>query len=454
MVENLISLAYGASSMLVVLGIMIVIHELGHHLVAKFFGVRVEVFSVGFGKRLWGFRKGDTDYRISALPFGGYVKMAGENPMDQKTGDPAEFASHPRWQRILIAVAGPAMNIFLAIALVTGIYMVHYERDVSASRPAIVGDVDPDGPAKAAGIKSGDRIIRVGDVQNPLWQDMQEALIRSKIAAGEPLDLSVQRGAEIISIKLTPQVRSPQELDYLGIVPDDPIVVTKVAPGSPAAQAGLLEDDEFMAINGQTMRSMFGVRAFVQQNRDAPINVQVRRNGQLLTLNVKPEQIVEAGGKTDYRIGFGSEPKRHTVVEALSFSQAFSKSLEWNKRYSLLIGELLQKMVQRKVSLKQVDGPIGIGRATGDAVRQPGWIPILMITAMISLNLGIFNLLPIPILDGGLILMLAIESVIRRDIDQRIKERVYQTAFVFLILFAVMVIFNDVNKIFVRPPGS
>ncbi len=432
------------SSMLVVLGIMIVIHELGHHLVAKFFGVRVEVFSVGFGKRLWGFRKGDTDYRISALPFGGYVKMAGENPMDQKTGDPAEFSSHPRWQRVLIALAGPAMNIILAIVLITGIYMVHYEHDASAEKPAVIGYVDPDGPAKQAGIQGGDRLIRIGDVQNPLWQDVQDALIRAKLAPGKPLDLTVQRGSEVINTQLTPATRGQQELDYLGIVPDEPIIVTTVVPDMPAARAGLQEKDEILSVNAQNMRSMFAVRAFMKTNGGEPIQVKVQRSGQQLDLTIKPEPMEVETGEKEFRMGFSS---RLVHADQLPFPQAFVKSLEWNKRYSLLIGDLLQKMVQRKVSLKQVDGPIGIGKATGDAVRQPGWVPILMLMAAISLNLGIFNLLPIPILDGGLILMLAIESVIRRDIDQRIKERVYQTAFVFLVLFAAMVIFNDVSKL-------
>ena len=432
------------ASMLVVLGIMIVIHELGHHLVAKFFGVRVEVFSVGFGKRLWGFRKGDTDYRISALPFGGYVKMAGENPMDQKTGDPAEFSSHPRWQRVLIALAGPAMNIILAIALITGIYMVHYEHDASAEKPAVIGYVDPAGPAHQAGIQAGDRIIRLGDVQNPLWQDVQDALIRAKLAPGKPLELALQRGPELINTQLMPAIRGQQELDYLGIVPDEPIIVTSILPELPAARAGLKEKDEILSVNGQPVRSMFAIRAFMKTNGAEPVLVKLQRKGQPLELTIKPEPVEVAPGEKEFRMGFTS---RLVHADPLPFPQAFQKSLEWNKRYSLLIGDLLQKMVQRKVSLKQVDGPIGIGKATGDAVRQPGWIPILMLMAAISLNLGIFNLLPIPILDGGLIVMLTIESIIRRDIDQRIKERVYQTAFVFLVLFAAMVIFNDVNKL-------
>src|SRR6267154_6253562 len=156
----------------VVLGFMILIHEFGHYAAAKLFKVRVEVFSIGFGKRLFGFRRGETDYRIAAIPLGGYVKMSGENPMDERTGDPGEFLSHPRWQRFVIALAGPFMNIMLAVALLTGVYMVHYEYPAVLDEPAVVGWVNPNTPAEKAGIQIGDRIVRVDDIQNPNWEQL------------------------------------------------------------------------------------------------------------------------------------------------------------------------------------------------------------------------------------------------------------------------------------------
>src|SRR5580704_18978109 len=159
-------------SMAVVLGIMILVHEFGHYAAAKFFGVRVDVFSIGFGKRLAGFKRGYTDYRISALPLGGYVKMAGENPLESRSGAPDEFMSHPRWQRFVIALAGPAMNILLAIALLTGVFMVHYERPEFFDQPAVVGWVLENSPAEKAGIQSGDRIVRIDGTQNPTWEDV------------------------------------------------------------------------------------------------------------------------------------------------------------------------------------------------------------------------------------------------------------------------------------------
>src|SRR5579872_5310462 len=184
-----------------VLGVMILVHEFGHYAVAKLCGVRVDVFSLGFGKRLIGFRRGDTDYRISALPLGGYVKMAGENPMETRTGDPAEFMSHPRWQRLLIAVAGPAMNIFLAIGIVTGVFMVHYSHDWYLDQPTRVGWVDENSPAAHAGIKAGDVIVQLDGLTNPLWEDTRAKIA---ISPAQPLPVVLKRGDQTLNVTLTP----------------------------------------------------------------------------------------------------------------------------------------------------------------------------------------------------------------------------------------------------------
>ena len=426
-------------SMAVVLGIMIFVHELGHFAAAKWFGVRVDVFSIGFGKRLAGFRRGETDYRISALPLGGYVKMAGENPLESRSGAPEEFMSHPRWQRFVIALAGPAMNIILAVTLLTGIFMVHYEHPVFLSQPAVIGWVLEKSPAAKAGIEQGDRIVRIDGEQNPTWEDVMWKVIASP---KQPVDVAIQRGNQILEKEIQPQLDGAEQYGYMGWVPDQPITVTELKKGMPAAKAGLQLGDDITAINGQPMRSLFDVIHYLQKNGDRPVDVTAVRNGQQLHLTMTPVQ-TEEGGQKSYRLGFTSEPVR---VDKLPFAQALNRSLEENRKYSLLIVDLVQKMVQRKVSIKQMEGPIGIARASGDAARQPGWTPLLQLMAMISLNLGIFNLLPIPILDGGIILLLIIEAIIRRDISMRIKERIYQTAFVFLLLFFVVVIYNDLMK--------
>src|SRR5208337_1833622 len=426
-------------SMAVVLGVMVFVHELGHFAAAKWFGVGVDVFSIGFGKRLIGFRRGDTDYRISALLLGGYVKMAGENPLESRSGAPDEFMSHPRWQRFVIAIAGPAMNIILAVVLLTGVFMVHYEHPVFLDEPAVVGWVQENSPAGKAGIEQGDRIVRIDGVQNPTWEDV---MLKVMINSRQPLDVAIQRGNQVFEKQVQPQTDASDQNGIVGWLPDQPITVTELDPDMPAAKSGLKVGDDIVAVNGTPMRSLFSVIHLLQQNGSKPVDVSLVRGGQKLNLQVTPV-LTEDNGQKTYRLGFRSE---HVRVDKLPFAQALNRSLEENKKYSLLIVDLVQKMLQRKVSIKQMEGPIGIARASGDAARQPGWTPLLGLMAMISLNLGVFNLLPIPILDGGRLLELIIESVMRRDISIRIKERIYQTALVFILLFFVVVIYNDLLK--------
>jgi regulator of sigma E protease len=428
------------ASMAFVLGIMIVIHELGHHLVAKFFGVRVETFSVGFGKRLFGFRMGDTDYRLSALPFGGYVKMAGENPMEQRTGDPGEFMSHPRWQRILIAIAGPAMNIVLAIGLLTAVFMVKYEHLVWADKPAKVSYVEKDSPAARAGIQAGDLITRIADVDNPTWEDVG---IATMLSTREPVSVILQRDGKLITTTLKPEPTGPNELGFTGMTAEQPIIVSTIDTEMPLYRAGVRAGDEITAINGIHFKSIPSIQDFLSQNNGAPVELTVLRAGKEFKTKLTPI-MSDLNGSKRYRLGFSSVP---TEEQKLPFAQALNRSIEQNKKFSFLIIELVQKMAARKVSMKQIDGPIRIAQVAGEAAREQGWTPLMNLMAAISLNLGIFNLFPIPILDGGLILLTLIESVIRRDIDQRVKERIYQTAFVFLVLFAVAVVYNDVSKL-------
>ena len=427
--------------MAIVLGIMILVHEFGHYAAAKLCGVRVEVFSIGFGKRMVGFRRGDTDYRISALPLGGYVKMAGENPLESRSGAPDEFMSHPRWQRFLIAIAGPAMNILLAIGLLTGVYMVHYEHPVYLDQPAVIGWVLENSPAAKAGIEAGDRITRIEGVQNPSWEDV---LLKTAVETKEPISVAVQRGNQVLEKQVVPdpQASDPEQYRTIGWVQDEPITVTELEPKMPAAKAGIQLGDQIVAINGISVRSLFSVIKHLQDSGDKPVEITAVRNGQELHFTATPV-MTDEGGQKRFRLGFQSEPVR---VDKLPFAQALDRSITENKKYSLLILTLMHKMVERQTSIKQMEGPIGIARASGQAARQPGWTPLLSLMAGISLNLGIFNLLPIPILDGGMILMLIIESLIRRDINIRVKERIYQTAFVFLVLFAVVVIYNDIMK--------
>ena len=323
-------------------------------LAAKWFGVRVDVFSIGFGKRLVGFRRGETDYRISALPLGGYVKMAGENPLESRTGAPDEFMSHPRWQRFVIAIAGPAMNIILAVALLTGVFMVHYEHPVFLDQPAVIGWVVENSPAAKAGIEQGDRIVRIDGEQNPTWEDV---MLKVMISPKQPVDVAIQRGNQILEKQIQPQADGAEQYGNVGWVPDQPITVTELEPDMPAAKAGLKLGDDIVAINGLPMRSLFDVIHYLQQNGSKPVDVTAVRNGQQLHLTVTPVQT--GRGRPEELIAWASGPSR-SHVDKLPFAQALNRSLEENKKYSLLIVDLVRKMVERKVSIKQMEGPIGI----------------------------------------------------------------------------------------------
>jgi regulator of sigma E protease len=419
-----------------VLGFMILIHEFGHYAVAKWLGVRVEQFAIGFGKRLIGFRKGETDYRINALPLGGYVKMSGENPMDECTGDPREFLSHSRWHRFLIAIAGPTMNVVLAIVLLTAVYMVHYEYPAVYDEPTVIGWVLKDSAAAKAGFQIGDHITRIDGVQNPTWEqvDLKEAL-----SPGQPLAVQLDRNGQTIDKTVVPEAAGVDQIGFAGWAPkEQKVVITDLQPDMPAEKAGLKEGDQIIALDGKPLPAIQAMIESMEVSKDKPVTLTILRDGQQKQFTVQPVLVEKR-----YRIGVGSTQMK---VKTLPFAESLSLSLHENRQNAMLILELVKKMAERKISMKSIEGPIRIGQAAGEAARRKGWTPLMELTAAISLNLGIFNLLPIPILDGGVILFLLIEGLMRRDISLTIKERVYQAAFVFLVLFAVMVIYNDLMK--------
>jgi regulator of sigma E protease len=420
----------------VILGFMILIHEFGHYAVAKLLGVRVEVFSIGFGKRLIGFRKGETDYRIAAIPLGGYVKMSGENPMDQRTDDPAEFMNHPRWHRFLIAIAGPAMNIALSIGLLAGVYKFHYEYPAYFDSPTTIGWISKDSAAEKGGLQVGDRIVKIDGIQNPGWEQIE---MREALSPSQPLEVAVERNGQIIDKTIVPDTSEPDKIGVAGwAAKQDKLIVTDVTPDKPAEKAGIKEGDEILTLDGKPLTAIGAMVESLKVTQDKPIALTVLRDGQQKTFTIQP--VLD---EKHYRIGIASIV---TKTKALSTSDAFNLSIEQNKKYASLILELVKKMVSGKMSVKSIEGPIRIGQAAGEAAQRKGWTPLLGLTAAISLNLGVFNLLPIPILDGGVIMLLFIEGLMRRDISMAIKERVYQVAFVFLVLFAAMVIFNDLAK--------
>jgi regulator of sigma E protease len=423
------------ASVAFVLGVLVFVHEFGHYAVAKLCGVRVETFSLGFGKRLWGFRRGETDYRISLLPLGGYVKMAGENPMEARTGDPGEFTSHPRWQRFLIAIAGPVMNILLALVVLSAVYTFHHEFPAVAKSPVDVIYVNPGSPAEKADIRRGDRIVKVENIQNPTWEQL---LIRMEINPNQRVPVTLIRDGRPIDVTVIPEVYGANKMGDAGLEP--PVVAGMVEAGSPAEKAGIRAGDLLLMVDGKPIRGLRDLSEALDKTQSKPVQLSVRQHDQEHTVSVTPQLLDTPGSGKRYRIGINV-----MQVEQLPFPVAAREATAELKSNSLLVFELLGKLLEHKNSIQQVSSPVGIAVATGEAAMRGPW-DLMVVMALISLQLALFNLLPIPILDGGLMLMLLIEGVIRRDIKQEIKERVYQAAFVVLMLFAAVVIFNDVVK--------
>ena len=309
-----------------------------------------------------------------------------------------------------------------------------------------MGWVNAKSPAEKAGIQIGDQIVRIDDVSNPTWEQIE---VKDALSPNQALKFAIERDGKTIDKELTPEPAGTHQYGIVGWLPKVPnVVLTSIEPGMPAKQAGMKLGDIILTVNGQPIPHIEALVEMLSRTKDQPLEIVALRkvgdSDQKLTFNIKPVLAPSAySGESVYRIGIASNP---TKVVKLSFAQSFQRSLDDNKKSSFLILELLRKMAERKVSMRQVDGPIGIGTAVGEAAREKGWSPLLLITAAISLNLGIMNLLPIPILDGGVILLLFIESLMQKDISLPIKERIYQAAFVFLVLFAVMVIYNDIVK--------
>lgn len=436
---------YGILVGIFALGLMVLAHEWGHFIVAKLLGVRVDVFSIGFGPRLFGWRRGNTDYRVSVLPLGGYVRMAGDNPSEEREGAPDEFLSQPRWSRALIVLAGPATNVVLAVLLLAGLYGVRFEKPAFLDEPARLNGVVADSPAARAGLQAGDAIVEIADVRNPTWEKVQ---VETLLGGKEALTVTVRRGEEEFTRTLQPELQGPRETAFVGWYPYDPVVATNVDPELPAAHAGMKEGDEIVAVEGAPTSEIgpAGLVERVQESKGATLTFALRRDGQPFELAIAPEQRTWQG-QTGYFLGVRLGRRIHSVH--LGPVAAFRQSIEDNLRFTGLLFSLLQRLFTGRASVSNLEGPIGIVSLSGRAAELgPG--PLANLMAIISINLAVLNLLPVPILDGGHLALLAVEGIWRRDLSLPVKERAMQVGLVLLLLLFTVVMYNDIMRYFIR----
>ena len=416
----------------IVLGFLIFAHEAGHFLVAKAFGVRVLTFSFGFGKRLFGFQRGPTDYRVSLIPLGGYVRMAGDSPEEGRTGEPDEFLSKPKWQRFLILFAGPGMNLIIAIAFMAIINMIGTESIVV--RP-IIGEVTPGKAAAAAGLQVGDRIVRINGDPIEGFDDLSMAI---SMHAGTPLHVEYVRNGVTRTTTMTPQ-RETSEYGPVGRAGIrawiDPIV-GRVRPNSPAAKAGMQVGDRIVAANGKPVTQLTDFDNVADAVKGGPIDLEIVRGTSHLRVVLPAVKGLEA--QEAYR---GFLPPIET--RKFSFGPSIRESVSQNWKMLKYAFSALGRIFRSEGSMKELSGPISIARISGDMLRR-GWMEVVALMAMISLQLGVMNLLPIPVLDGGHIFILLIEGAARRDLSLRVKERVQQLGFAVLAAIMIIVLYNDV----------
>ena len=442
-------------SFVIVIGILILVHELGHFFVARWTGVGVERFSIGFGPVLLRWRGKETEYALSAIPMGGYVKMMGEeNPLESGTPLPFDpkkaFALKPLWARFLIVFAGPGMNFVLA-AVIFAAVLATVGRPVW---PAAVGKVAEGSPAVAAGLRTGDVITAVNDKPVAYWEDLERAVAESN---GRPLALRVRRGDAEQTITLTPRrkavadpiFKEQREVWDIGAGPQLIPQISSVAPDSPAARGGLQPGDVVVAVAGQPVFTPEDLVEAIRTRPGQPFDIAVERDGKRLALRVTPEPAKEKSPTGEEQVvgkiqaGIATKAVRfepYNPIQAIGYGTART----WDMTVLTVKG--LWKLVSRQIDSSNIGGPIQIATEAGRQAKE-GMGSLALFTAIISVNLAVLNLLPVPMLDGGHLFFFVIEAVLGRPLSLRKREAAQQLGFVLLMLLMVYALWNDLNRI-------
>jgi len=418
---------------LIVIGILVFVHEFGHFIMAKRAGVRVEKFSLGMGPKIFGYKKGDTEYVLSALPLGGYVKMAGENPDEEPTGAADEFQSKTVWQRMKIAATGPLTNIVLAFLIMPIVFMV----GTYSEGPAKVGYVEPASPAEHAGFLAGDLIEKINGRSISDWT---EAL--SLIAVNPDTDVTVlvDRQGKQETLTLRPATATELKIGMSGLIPDMPAEIGKLKPGFPAEKVGISVNDKVLAVDGKTIYHWNQFSTIVRDSKGKKLALLIERGGKRIEKTVTP---IEDSG----RFVIGVEPLLRLVFKKYGFLKSIQLGFDKTIESIYLTFITLKKLVTFGLSIKTLGGPVMIAQMSGQAASA-GLSSFLSLLAMISISLGILNLLPIPVLDGGLILFLVIEAIRKKPVSRKVMEVSQSIGAAVLITLIAVVSYNDIMRMF------
>lgn len=441
----------------VALSILVFVHEWGHFVVAKKSGVRVDIFSIGFGPKLFGIKWHGTEYRIAPIPFGGYVKIYGQEPLEEAEGDPVKadeiardpqsFHSKPLLKKLAVVFAGPFMNIVLCFAVLPLVFLWGRMQPKIFTQPPIIIDMVEDSPAAQAGFEKGDLILSFEGVRTPTWQDL---VTQISLHPQKMVSITYQRDGQIATVTpfLTVNKNIKQTAGYLGIEPyefvgNEPFI-DEVSPGSPAEQAGLKPDDRVVAIDEEPVKYWTQLTSIVHGSGGRSLRVTVQRDGLQQGFFVTPRYHEDAGV---YLLGITKKTNhedfikiRHGFVESIQLG-----SREFFKLFGLTF-DVLGRLVTGDLSLKTLGGPLQIAQATSSAARS-GFGEFLFLLAFLSLQLGIINLLPIPVLDGGHVVFMAIEGMIKKPLPPKFRSVAMQVGLVFLLGLMLLVTINDIDTI-------
>jgi regulator of sigma E protease len=419
--------------------VLVFVHELGHFLAAKRVGIRVLKFQLGFNPTIFSFRRGDTEYSIGALPLGGYVKMAGETSEDERTGQPDEFLSKSKWQRFQVLIAGPAMNLLLAVVVLAGVLYRGAEVPIYEDQPPVVGVVVAGSPAEKTGIAAGDRIVSVAGSRVATWRDF---LIAVGTRPNREIQIAFEHDGREITRPITPTAAADSrfEIGEIGVFPDvHPRIWPSVNKGEPGDLAGFKAGDVIVAIDGQPITFRSQIIDIISKKADTQVTISIQRGEERRDIRVTPEKRGNRGS-----LGIWLADATRSVKPGLF--EAAGMSVKQNIETAGLIFQTLKGLVTRETSPRQILGPVGIAQLSGEYAAI-SWIALLGLMANLSLNLGLINLLPIPVLDGGHIFIMFLEGVARRDFSIRVKEKMLIAGFVVLMMLMVTVIYNDLTRI-------